>query len=131
MRAFRAGVGFLVLSIVQAVLTFIPSISDAVTLYGSGEGHPSAFRWTVLPPNGGPPLERQGPVLELATPTAGLWTVHLAVEYLHQDPVTGQPYTANATIVLEVPSAVFADGFEDGSTSRWSGTQPSTTRSPP
>ena len=52
----------------------------------------------------------------------GEWKIHLEVYYLHKSPFGPWPWVAVTDTTYHSPGVIFTDGFENGTTSKWSQT---------
>ncbi len=72
---------------------------------GSG-GHPTAIRWVVTSPGGGPPTKPTSTeaVFDLSVDIPGIWTIDLNLDYAHD--VDGSPWSTQDQGFIEAKSVV-------------------------
>ena len=88
---------------------------------GAIEIDPRPYQWTVTSPSG-VVSNLEGKYASFVPDEDGNWKIHLAVYYLHQSPYGPLPWVAVTDTTYHSPGVIFTDGFENGTTSKWSQT---------
>lgn len=98
------------------------------TVNVEADGHPREIAINALAPDGGVIIVEicldTTSCSRAVTVTHGFWVFVVTNEYRHLDP-DGGPYVWVGALGVNVidPVVVFIDGFENGTTNRWSATQ--------
>jgi len=95
------------------------------TVTVTSEGHPDRITIDAITPSGGiirvgSCLDATGCAADLYLGEFGLWVMVGTIEFPFLDPDGGPHVNAIGTSIAIIdPDAIFADGFEDGTTAAW------------